>query len=144
MRSWLLLAHRVPRDPTSRRVYVWRKLKGLGAVLLHDAVWVLPATARTREQLQWLASEIEELGGEVTLWESRQIVHGDEGQMVRRFSESVDSEYRKILAELENGQPDLAGLFRRYRQLEAQDHFGSDLRRRVRDELVAARGETKR
>ncbi len=141
MSSWLLLAHRVPRDPTSSRVYVWRKLKRLGAVLLHDAVWVLPATPQTREQLQWLASEIEELGGEVTLWESRQILQGDEEELVRQFSAVVESEYRKILSDLKNGDRDLAALFRRYRLLQAQDYFRSDLGRSVREALVEARGE---
>ncbi len=141
MGSWLLLAHRVPRNPTSSRVYVWRKLKKLGAILLHDAVWVLPATPRTREQLQWLAAEIAELDGEVTLWESHRILHGDEEELIRRFSAPVEAEYRKILAELRNGRPDLSSLFRRYHQLRAQDYFDSDLSRRVRDSLVAARGE---
>src|SRR6266567_9517091 len=56
-RLWMLLVYKVPREPTSSRAYVWRKLKKLGAVLLHDAVWVLPATAWTREQLQWLSVE---------------------------------------------------------------------------------------
>src|SRR5215470_17625520 len=63
--SWVLLVYKVPREPTAGRAMVWRKLKRLGALLLHDAVWVLPATPWTREQFQWLAVEIGELGGEV-------------------------------------------------------------------------------
>src|SRR6266516_4776561 len=70
-RLWVLLVYKVPREPTSSRAYVWRKLKKLGALLLHDAVWVLPATAWTRVQLQWLAVEITELEGEALLWETR-------------------------------------------------------------------------
>jgi hypothetical protein len=46
------------------RVYIWRKLKRLGAVLFQDAVRVLPNAARTLEQFQWLAAEIVEMGGE--------------------------------------------------------------------------------
>ena len=49
-RMWLLLAYKVPRDPSAARVYVWRKLKKLGAVALQDAVWVLPSTPQTLEQ----------------------------------------------------------------------------------------------
>ena len=48
--DWLLLVYRIPREPTSGRVYVWRKLKQLGAIAVQDAVWMLPATPRTREQ----------------------------------------------------------------------------------------------
>ena len=67
---WVLLVYKIPREPTASRAQVWRKLKRLGALLLHDAVWVLPATPWTREQFQWLAVEIGELGGEAHLWES--------------------------------------------------------------------------
>ena len=41
--SWVLLVYKIPREPTSSRAVIWRKLKRLGALLLHDAVWVLPA-----------------------------------------------------------------------------------------------------
>ena len=40
--SWVLLDYKIPREPTASRAMVWRKLKRLGALLLHDAVWVLP------------------------------------------------------------------------------------------------------
>ena len=68
-RTWLLLTYKVPRDPTAGRVAVWRKLKQLAALALQDAVRILPANPQTREQFQWLAAEIEELGGEATLWD---------------------------------------------------------------------------
>lgn len=68
MNQWLLLVYKVPNEPSARRVYVWRKLKRLAALLLHDTVWILPATAYTREQFQWLAAEILEMeGGEAHL-----------------------------------------------------------------------------
>jgi hypothetical protein len=68
------LLYKVPPEPTARRVSVWRKLKRLGALLLHDAVWVLPATPATLEQFQWLATEIEEMEGTAMVamvWEAR-------------------------------------------------------------------------
>lgn len=42
--AWVLLIYTMPREPTAPRVAVWRKLKKLGALRLHDAAWVLPAT----------------------------------------------------------------------------------------------------
>ena len=66
--KWLFLIYKIPREPTAGRVSVWRKLKQLGAVLLQDAVWVLPETTRTHEQYQWLSAEITEHGGEATVW----------------------------------------------------------------------------
>ena len=70
MHLWLLLLYKVPREPSSRRVYIWRKLKRLGATLIHGAVWVLPKSPEALEQFQLLADEIREFGGNVLLWEA--------------------------------------------------------------------------
>ena len=99
-RTWLLLAYKVPREPSSGRVYVWRKLKKLGAAALQDAVWVLPNTPQTLEQFRWLAAEISEMDGEVSLWESRHLLDGQEAQLVKQFHEMVEGSYRQILAAL--------------------------------------------
>jgi hypothetical protein len=143
-RTWLLLTYKVPRDPTAGRVSVWRKLKQLAAVALQDAVWILPATPQTREQFQWLAAEIEELGGEATLWESRLLNVGMEDQMTARFHEPVEAEYRAILRDLKKKRPDLASLSKRYQQIQARDYFHLELGKKVRAALVAAQGDAKR
>lgn len=52
-------------------MYIWRKLKRLAALFGQDTVWILPLTARTKEQFQWLAAEIQKLHGEATLWEAQ-------------------------------------------------------------------------
>ncbi len=142
--TWLLLAYKVPREPSANRVYVWRKLKRLGAVALQDAVWVLPATAHTRERFRWLASEIDELGGETTLWESTLLSDGQDSRLIKEFAEPVEKIYRQILAALKKKSPDLALLGRQYQQAQAQDYFQSDLGRKVRAALLAAKGEAKR
>jgi hypothetical protein len=143
-RTWLLLTYKVPRDPTASRVAVWRKLKQLGAVALQDAVWVLPAAPPTREQFQWLAAEIEELGGEATLWESRLQAAGMDGRMIARFTEPVEEEYREILRELKKKRHDLPLLSKRYQQIQARDYFRTDLGKKVRAALVAAQGDAER
>src|SRR6266536_819506 len=109
-RLWVLLVYKVPREPTSSRAYVWRKLKRLGALLIHDAVWVLPATAWTREQFQWLAVEISELGGEALVWESRMVLPGQDEALVQQFVADVDTAYRAVLAALQQADADLAAL----------------------------------
>ena len=139
MHEWVLLVYKLPPEPTSVRVYVWRKLKRLGAMLLHDAAWVLPATPRNREHLQWLAAEIVELGGESLLWEAH-LVLGQEEALVRQFLAQVEPAYQEILRELEREHADLAALSRRYQQVRAQDYFQSELGERVRRALEAARG----
>ncbi len=71
MQSWLLFLYKVPHEPSSYRVYVWRKLKRIGALLLHDSAWALPLSSRSLAQFQELAAEIAKLGGDSLLWEAR-------------------------------------------------------------------------
>jgi hypothetical protein len=139
--SWLLLVYRIPRDPTARRVFVWRKLKQLGAIALQDAVWVLPQTPRTQEQFQWLASEITELQGEAVLWEADQVYATDHEGLRRQFLEPIEAEYREILAALRKKDRDLAALSKRFQEALARDYFVSELGRKTREKLLAAGGE---
>lgn len=142
MNNWLLLVYKIPREPTAHRVSIWRKLKQLGAKLLHDSVWVLPATPQTREQFQWLASEIVEQGGEATLWLSEMASERERAQLEKSFSAATDVAYQEILGQLRRKKVDLPALGRRYQQVRAQDYFRSKLGEKVRKALVA-RGESK-
>jgi hypothetical protein len=137
---WLLLLYKIPPEPSAGRVYIWRKLKRLGALLLHDGVWLLPATARTEEQFQWLAAEIGELGGEATVWESRALLPGQANSLIEQFTAQVDAAYAEILGELGGEHPDLPALSRRYQQAKAKDYFHSPLGQQVRQALLASRG----
>lgn len=139
-RSWLLLVYRIPREPTAGRVFVWRKLKQLGAIALQDAVWVLPQTPRTQEQFQWLASEITELQGDAMLWEADQLYATDTEALQRQFLEPVETEYREIIAALKKKNRDLAALSKRFREAHVRDYFASELGQKTRDKLLAAGG----
>ena len=135
MHRWLLLQHRIPTEPSAGRVSIWRKMKRLGGILLQDAVWVIPATPRTREQLQWLAAEIADLGGEARVWEA-QVAIGEEETLVDQFRTQVDSVYAEILAVLDREDGDRSALARRYQQARAIDYFHSALGERVREALL--------
>jgi hypothetical protein len=139
---WLLLLYKIPREPTAARVSVWRKLKRLGAILLHDAVWVLPPSPRTREELQWLVAEIHERGGGAMLWEASLCLDGRDDELIRQFIAQVDAIYADILAELEHPDVDLAALSKRYQQARLQDYFRSRMGERVRQALLSAGGRT--
>jgi hypothetical protein len=136
LNKWLLLVYKIPREPSVHRVSIWRKLKQLSAVLLHDAVWVLPATPQTREHFQWLASEIIELGGEATLFVSDMDGERQRAELVKAFSAKVDESYKEIIAQLRKKNPDLAALARKYQQALSQDYFQSALADKVRKALL--------
>lgn len=142
MRSWVFLLYNLPPEPSAPRVHVWRKLKRLGAILLHDAVWVLPATPSTTEQLQWLAQEILESDGSATVWEARASLASQDDALQRQFVAQADAAYREIQAKLERPDADVAALSRRYRQVQAQDYFPSGLGNQVRHALKHRRGTT--
>jgi hypothetical protein len=135
-----MLMFRIPTEPSALRVSTWRKLKRLGAVVLHDAVWVLPATGATREQLQWLASEIVESGGEATVWRS-EVEVGEDRHLVEEFAGRANAAYAEILTELERDGVDRAALARRYLQVKAQDYFQATLGETVREALLDTPGE---
>ena len=90
----------MPRKRTAQRVYIWRKLKRLQALLIDGAMWVLPATPRTREEFQWLAAEIIELGGQATLWEAHALQVGRDQSLQDAFLDQANARYRKLLDEL--------------------------------------------
>lgn len=142
MSTWLLLHYTLPPQPSALRVYVWRKLKRLGAVLLNETVWVLPDSARTAEQFQWLAAEIKERNGEAYLWRSNPLLGMEDDALITKFRAQVDLEYKKLHKELNKRNPDLAKLSRHYQQITAADHFQSELGQKVREQLLAMRGET--
>jgi len=140
--AWLLLQSKLPAEPSARRVYIWRKLKRLGAIYHQDSVWVLPDTARTREQFRWLAAEIVEMSGEATLWEASLVQGVSEDALVRQFQEQVNPGYQEILDRLPSGSDDLETLSRQYQQLYSKDYFHSEQGQRARQAILAERGET--
>ena len=95
---WILLSSRLPREPSRLRLAIWRRLKRLGAVLIHDAVWMLPADAKTREAFEWLAEEIEEQGGTAWVWEAAGISPAQERETVELFRREADARYTEIAA----------------------------------------------
>ena len=141
MTAWLLLHYKLPNKPSALRVYTWRKLKRLGAILLHEAVWVLPDSPRTAEQIQWLTAEIQEMGGEAYSWRANSVLGESDEALTKQFKEQVDAIYTDLLKKLEKSGADLQDLSRQYQQAVAQDFFHSKLGVEVRKKLTVKPGE---
>jgi len=140
MTNWLLLHYKLPNKPSALRVYIWRKLKRLGAILLHEAVWVLPDLPRTAEQIQWLVVEIEEMGGNAFYWKANSLLSAQQDSIIHQFQEQVDTVYSDLLRRLEKSKPDLQEISREYQQALSQDFFRSELGLLVREKLTSTRG----
>ena len=143
--AWVALSYRLPSEPSRLRLAIWRRLKRLGALVQHDALWLLPADAKTREAFEWLAEEIEELGGTALVFEARSFGAAQDRRLIAAFRAEADERYG-ILAEtageigrlatrrrapraaLAQARRQLAGLERALRLERRRDYFRAPVR----------------
>ena len=95
----MLLSYRVPREPSSPRIAIWRKLRRLGVAQISDGLVALPADARTREQLEWIADEAAEAGGAATVWLARPASMAAERELAQGMADARAAEYRAVLTQ---------------------------------------------
>src|SRR3979409_957454 len=86
--SWLLLVHQLPAKPAYLGGKIWRRLQGIGAVAVKNAVHALPMGEGTQEDFEWLMREIVEGGGEAFLCETRLIDGLTDEQVQKLFDEA--------------------------------------------------------
>jgi hypothetical protein len=145
---WLVLAWRLPTGSSSRRVMAWRSLRRLGATVLTPGAAILPFTDELQEQLDWLAQEIEELGGDAWVLPVADLRQQEEERVRQRMRDDRSAEYRQLLGDAreflrrapEHPMPDgdyaarlrtekeLLALQRRFRKIRARDYFGAPVR----------------
>ena len=153
--DWLLCSYRLPREPSRLRLAVWRRLKRVGAVMVHDGLWVLPTDAKTREDFEWLAEEIEERGGTVMLWEARSLPRGQDPAVILMFRAEAEARYATIAQtarklgragkrgvsparSAEKAMQQLRGLERTLRLERRRDYFRAPGRQEAEESVAAA------
>ncbi len=137
---WVLLAYRLPHEPSTPRIAVWRQLRHLGVGHVSDGVVALPLDARTREQLEWLAETVIEHGGEATIWLAEPGTVAQERALARRMADAVEADYARLIeragvaatAPVANRRRTLAQLRRELGRIGARDFFPSAVRDRAR------------
>lgn len=97
--EWVLLTYRMPRDPSTPRGLVWRKLRRLGVAQLADGLVAMPADARTREQLEWIAEEVREADGTAGVWLARPASVGQERELATTMAAARADEYAALHAD---------------------------------------------
>jgi hypothetical protein len=150
--QWVMLVHRLPREPSTPRITLWRKLRRLGVAQIMDGVVALPAGPDNREQLEWLAEEVVQAGGEATIWLSEPATAAEQRALAQAMTERVEAEYRQIAAEAQAAQSKrpverrrtLARLRRELRRVGARQYFptpGADVAREAVEALAKAAAE---
>ena len=100
-KRFLLLAYRMPANPTAGRVAVWRNLKKIGAVYLQDSVCVIPDTAAMRRELAPICERIDAGEGRYHLLPLRKLPSVEEAKLVELFVEQAAEHYREIIENCE-------------------------------------------
>lgn len=81
---------------SSLRVFVWRQLRKLGAVYIHQSVCLLPDRAEVRATLRPVVSRVRSQGGHVRLLSIR--VAGEEHEaLVQEQQQGRDIEYAEVV-----------------------------------------------
>ncbi|WP_175836094.1 Chromate resistance protein ChrB [Burkholderia multivorans] len=154
--NWLLLTYKVPAEPAKKRVGLWRKLKGMGAVYLQSGVCLLPKTDDHVRRLKMIENDITEMAGDSVILETVALDRGQEEKVVARFRADRDEEYRELLdkcsdfdaeieketaarhftyAELEENDVDLKKLQSWFEKIRKLDFYGAPLATEAEERL---------
>jgi hypothetical protein len=136
-RRWLILVHLLPPTPSKLRVRTWRRLQEMGAIAVKQSVYVLPDTAESREDIEWLKVEIEGAGGEAIVYSADHVDPAAEAELIDQFRHARQKAYTELASELRrmnpaalsrqgpSGRRDLARYRDRFLAIERLDFFGS-------------------
>ena len=142
---WLVLTWRLPSGPSTPRVTVWRSLRRLGAAVLTPGAAILPHREDLQEQLDWLAQEIEELGGDGWVLPVTELSEVEERKVRDQMRADRQAEYVELRTDAraflvrapehpgpndDHGlrlrtEKELVALQRRFRKIRARDYFDS-------------------
>lgn len=146
---WLVFVYQLPSKPSNLRVRTWRRLQQLGAIPVKQAVYVLPDSPSSREDFEWLKTEITHAGGDASVFAADSVDRWSDDALVEEFRRSCQDAYLALAEDIERvlaraqgrrrrsgtrapAVGRLLGVFRqRLTAIESVDFFGSAGRDRV-------------
>lgn len=155
---WNLLIYRVPAQPSTKRVYIWRKLKSWGGLYLQQSVCVLPHREDFQRYLEQLKTDILASGGEADLLTVAIDDAEQNTMLIQRFQQQAEEEYQEFLgrcrdfhkeldrerqiskltfAELDENEAELAKLRSWLPKIRDRDLFDTPIYATVLDALTA-------
>jgi len=102
------MTYKVPPEPAAKRVALWRRLKGMGAVYLQNGVCLLPQTDEHMRQLKMLENDAAEMGGETVLLVTTSLDKAQESKVIARFKADRDEQYREFIGKCDAFEAEIA------------------------------------
>ena len=154
---WLLLTVSTAGAPDSLRVQVWRRLRSLGALSLHQGTYLLPARPETARAIDRLTGRVRHGGGTARLLHIALPEPEEEAAVIAEFQEERAAEYRELMdrlpeftgelaaerakgrltyAEVEESEADLARFQRWLAKIAGRDYFSSPLAEQARSAVA--------
>ena len=136
---WVLLAYRLPREPSTPRIAVWRKLKRLGVAQLGDGLVALPLDAAYTRGARLAGRRDRRGGGEASVWLARPGTQAQERALAEAMTAAVAAEYAALIAEANQRRTRLrpgagarfARLRRELQRIRRRDYFPPPERERA-------------
>src|SRR5919206_128248 len=94
--EWITLVWRLPSASSTPRVTTWRNLQRLGAGRLTPGAAVVPYREDLHEQFDWVAQEIENLGGDAWVLPVTGLSEAEERVIREGMTVDRDAEYRAL------------------------------------------------
>jgi hypothetical protein len=130
---WLLLLHQIPPSPPYFRAKVLRRLNQIGALPIKNSAYIMPETAETKEDLEWVRSEIAAEGGEGWLFRVEATAGLTNEALQESFRALRALDYKQLLEsasellrrEGDRRELELRRLKRRFEEVRCIDFFGA-------------------
>ncbi|MHB8481276.1 MAG: chromate resistance protein ChrB domain-containing protein [Nitrospiria bacterium] len=144
--GWLLFVNTLPGQNPTLRMRIWRALKGLGAAVLRDGVYLLPDRVELNEALEEQRKEIIQSGGSAYLFFISPDVKDGEEDFLTLFDRSKNygailsavADLKKKLKRL--AEPEIHRTFRQlkrnYEEILAVDYFPGPAKEQVEAALM--------
>ncbi|MDF3013279.1 MAG: chromate resistance exported protein [Cellvibrio sp.] len=100
--NWLLLILTLPTSNTTARMRVWRGLKGSGAAVLRDGVYLIPASATSQAVFDEASRDVIANGGSAYIFATDTAEAGDLSQLFDRREDylALQNELQQLSAQL--------------------------------------------
>jgi hypothetical protein len=142
--NWVLMSYRMPREPSTPRIAVWRRLKRLGVAQLGDGLVGLPFDASTKESLEWVANMVEEAAGSATMWIATPTLRRYGRELAAELRDQRAAEYQELMERthdlMTRGAPtrSMRALRAELRRIERRDYFPPSERDAARELISRA------